>query len=155
MISVREAKQQDINQLVLLCEALHRESDVYQLQPFLADQLAVKIAHGMSFQHNLVLIAEDDSGVIGYFMGGITEGFINHQRTAFDYSVYVLPNKRNGRVAIKLFKAFEAWAIDNNASYFRVGITTDIHTEKTSKFYQCLGFKQAGVSFEKVLKNGR
>lgn len=41
---------------------------------------------------------------MGFLLGGLTYEWFSDDLFAFDYSVYVVPHKRNGRVAIKLFK---------------------------------------------------
>lgn len=150
-MTVRQATEQDIDQLILLGEALHRESPAYYLKSFDAERLKGFLQTVINDPNFCCLVAEKEQMLIGYFIGGLTFEIISYDVTAFDLSVYVLPDNRNGRTAIKLFKAFEEWAKGYNAKYFRVGISTGIHTEKTSKFYQLLGFKPDGVVLEKRL----
>lgn len=151
MVNIREATEQDISQLLLLGEALHRESPAYYLKSFDAQRLEGFLQTVINDPNYYCLVAEKQQVMIGYFIGGLTFEIISYDVTAFDLSIYVLPDNRNGRTAIKLFKTFEAWAKGHNAKYFRVGISTGIHTEKTSKFYQLLGFKPDGVVLEKRL----
>ncbi len=152
MVNIKQVTEQpDIKQLVLMAEALHRESPTFNTSSFNGEMLAKKIANVISLPNGVAFIAQDESGPIGYFIAGIFENFFNNQVIAFDYSVYVLPDKRNGRTAIKLIKAFEQWAKENGASYCQIGITTAINQDKTSKFYQLLGFKPYGFQFQKRL----
>lgn len=150
-VKIRTIVEQDISQLILLGQALHQESPSYRLKNFDPKRIEDFLNETIANPNYYGLVAEDSDQLIGYFIGGLTFDFISYDVTAFDYSVYVLPDKRKGGTAIKLFKAFETWAKGHNAKYFRVGISTDIHTEKTSKFYQLLGFKPDGVVLEKRL----
>ncbi|AZS49338.1 GNAT family N-acetyltransferase [Entomomonas moraniae] len=155
MVKIRQASTvKDIQQIIILCKALHNESDYYRLQPFDKEQLEESLSNVVFSEYGLALLAIDHNEVVGFFIGGLTYGLFNKELIAFDYSVYMVPTKRNTRIAMQLIKAFEKWAIDKGANRFRVGTTTDIHSDKTSRFYEFLGFKACGVSFEKVFNHG-
>lgn len=154
MVNIRQATTQDIEQIIVMCEALHSESEYYRNQLFEAERLAESLNTVMGNEYHIIFLAEQDKQIIGFFIGGLTRGLFNYELIAFDYSVYVVPEKRNGRAAIKLIKAFEQWAKEKGANRCRIGITTDISTNRTSRFYQLLGFKPCGVSFEKVINHG-
>lgn len=155
MVKIRRALTvKDIQQIIMLCRALHSESTYYRLQSFDEEQLEVSLSNVVFNEHSIALLAIQHNEMIGFFIGGLTYGLFNKELIAFDYSVYVVPQQRNGRTAIKLIKAFEAWAISKGAKRFRVGTTTAINTDKISRFYEFLGFKACGVSFEKVFNHG-
>lgn len=155
MVKIRQASTvKDIEEIIVLCKALHDESDYYRLQPFDKERLEASLSNVVFNENSIALLAIQHNEIIGFFIGGLTYGLFNSELIAFDYSVYVVPEQRNGRTAIKLIKAFEEWAISKGANRFRVGTTTDINTDKTSRFYEFLGFKACGVSFEKVFNHG-
>jgi len=155
MVKIRQASTvKDIQEIIMLCKALHSESDYYRTQPFDNKQLKASLSNVVFNESSIALLAIQNNEMIGFFIGGLTYGLFNSELIAFDYSVYVVPEQRNGRTAIKLIKAFEDWAISKGANRFRVGTTTDINTDKTSRFYEFLGFKACGVSFEKVFNHG-
>lgn len=150
-MTVRQAIEQDINQIVLLGEALVNESPSYRLKAFSAEKVNSFLQMVISDPNYQCLVADDNGQLIGYFIGALTYEWYSDEITAFDFSIYILPNKRNGRTAIKFLTAFEQWAKSHNANYFRIGISTAINTNNISKFYQSLGFKADGLVFEKRL----
>lgn len=148
-MTVRRATKDDINDLLLMGEALRYESPTYRIKSFCHKKIESFLNEAMDNPNCLVLIAESGGESAGYFIGGANHDFASFDVTAFDLSFYVLPDKRKGGTAVKLMKAFEAWAKEIGARYIRVGISTGIHTEKTSQFYQLLGFKPDGICLEK------
>jgi len=83
---------------------------------------------------DIALVAEEAGIIMGFLLGGLTYEWFSDDLFAFDYSVYVVPHKRNGRVAIKFFKAFEQWALQKGAVAIQLSISTNINVEKIAAF---------------------
>lgn len=150
MSKVRKAIIADVERIVALGKTLHGQS-TYVSKGFSDEKAKSMVAMMVNSETDQAFVAEEDGKVIGYFLGGVTYEWFSDELIAFDYSVYVVPEKRNGRVAIKLFKAFENWATEKGAEYLHVGLSTGINVEGNSRFYCSLGFKENGVLFEKRL----
>lgn len=148
MISVREATQSDVADIVLLGKALHKNSS-YACKAFSDDKASSMVSMMIDSESDCALVAEDEQEVIGYFLGGLNYEWFSDELLAFDYSVYVSPLKRNGWTAIKLFDLFERWAKEKGATFINIGVTTAINENKTTRFYNYLGYENAGVFFEK------
>lgn len=149
-MTVREATQADVEQIVQLGQQLQQNS-AYKKGAFNTDKAKQAVSMMITSDTDQAFIAESDGKIIGFFLGGVTYEWFSDDLIAFDYSVYVVPEKRNGRTAIKLFKAFEEWATEQGAKSVQVGITTGINIKGNSRLYRFLGFKDSGVLFEKRL----
>lgn len=150
MISVREAIVADVEAIVQLGKQL-QQSSAYADKGFSEDKAKSVVAMMVASESDNAFVAEDDQQIIGFFLGGLTYEWFSDDLLGFDYSVYVVPAKRNGRAAIKLFKAFEAWAKAKGAIRMQAGITTNINIQGTRRFYHFLGYQDGGVLFEKRL----
>lgn len=150
MINVRAATINDIANIIPLCEQLHSNSS-YANKGLNLDKTRSFIAMLITSESDNAFVAVEDHKIIGFFFCGLTYEWFSDDLIAFDYSVYVIPERRNGRAAIKLFKAFEAWAKDKGTVYVQIGITTNINVINNSRFYNYLGYQDSGVLFEKRL----
>lgn len=148
MINVRNATHTDIVPIVQLGKCLRQQS-AYANKQFCDQKASEMVAKMIDSDTDNAFVAEEQGKVIGFFLGGITYEWFSNDLIAFDYSVYVMPTKRNGRTAIKLFNAFEQWAQAKGANRIQVGITTNINVTATSRFYHYLGYQDGGVLFEK------
>ena len=55
-------------------------------------------------------LAESDGTIIGMYAGFLTEYYFSQDLMACDLALFVEPDKRGGRAAIRLIRAFEEWA---------------------------------------------
>lgn len=150
MINVRAANLADVAIIVQLGRQLHANS-AYADKGFSDAKAKSVVAMMVDSETDCALVAEDNQQIIGFFLGGVNYEWFSDDLLGFDYSVYVIPEKRNGRTAIKLFKTFEAWAKSKGAVRIHVGITTNINIEGNRRFYHFLGYQDSGVFFEKRL----
>ncbi|MFD1259789.1 GNAT family N-acetyltransferase [Entomomonas asaccharolytica] len=150
MIKVREATLADVETIVALGKQL-QQSSAYANKNFNDSKAKSVVAMMVNSETDNALVAEDEGQIIGYFLGGLTYEWFSDDLLGFDYSVYVVPAKRDGRAAIKLFKAFEDWAKAKGVVAIHVGITTNINNEGNRRFYHFLGYQDGGRFFEKRL----
>lgn len=96
-----------------------------------------------------------DDKLVGFFAGAITEVFFGRSLTAYDITFYVAKPYRksiNGSfVASMLLAQFEAWAMRKGAKDMLLGITTEVDTEHTERFYNRRGFRTCGVFVKKEI----
>lgn len=112
-----------------------------------------KIVNLYKNPHAVAFIALEDDKIIGFISGLLHEYFFSHRKRVSDLGFYVLPKHRGSRVALKLVKLLEAWAIENQADELHLGQTTAFEIEKTKQFYERLGFTTVGFNTVKHLRN--
>lgn len=148
---VRAATRSDLPDLVAWGKLMHEESD-YRTMPFDKEQIE-KLAE-MVFTCPSQFCAFMIEGE-GFFVGQISESFFSKQKIAYDILLFVLPEKRGGSAAVKLIKAYEEWAQDNEAAYAQLGVTTGIDEHRTLCFYKRMGYNQFGTLVKKELPHVR
>lgn len=87
---------------------------------------------------------ETMSEIIGMIGGIISEDYFGDSLTACDLLMYVKPEHRGGMTAIRLAKAYEAWAKNYGVRQIQLGVSTGLEAEKTRALYNNLGFQDAG-----------
>jgi GNAT superfamily N-acetyltransferase len=99
-----------------------------------------------------VFLAIDQNKVIGFISGLITTYFFSKKMRVTDLGFYITEQYRGSRAAIKLIKALEVWAKQNNITDVCLGQTTAVNIEKTQQFYNRLGYKTVGFNTVKHLE---
>lgn len=150
---IRPATVVDIPRIVALGEMLHRQSSYSRLY-FSATKVAGHMDELIKSPDGVVFVSDRDGYVTGVMAGAIMEHWFSFDKVAFDYMLYVHPRFRHGLIACKLIQAFNEWARLQGAGQIRMGITTDINVESTSRLYHALGFVDAGVLFKLELDHG-
>lgn len=144
---IRVATISDMPRLLELGRAMLAESTATPFRYDMgktADSLARIINGG-----GVIFVSERDGVIVGGFAGGISEQWYSMDKVAFDYALFIEPGLRSGLTAIKLVKAFETWATEMGALEIRMGITTGVNVESTSRLYEYLGFQNIGPMFAK------
>lgn len=101
----------------------------------------------------VAFLALENNQIVGFISGIVHEYFFSNRKRVSDLGFFVLPEYRGSRVALKLVKLLEAWAIEKNANELHLGQTTGLEIDKTKKFYERLGFKTVGFNTVKHLRN--
>jgi GNAT superfamily N-acetyltransferase len=146
---IRAAQLTDVPAIVEIGAVLHCTS-VYRDIAFNRDKVA-DLMRSLINGAGVVFVAERDGVVVGGMAGGVTAHWFSDELVGFEYSFFVLPEARHGLIATKLLLAMKAWCKAKGAKTLRIGITTGINVEGTSRFYRHMGFVDAGNLFEGVL----
>ena len=101
----------------------------------------------------VAFLALENNQIVGFISGIVHEYFFSNRKRVSDLGFFVLPEYRGSRVALKLVKLLEAWAIEKNANELHLGQTTGLDIDKTKRFYERLGFKTVGFNTVKHLRN--
>ena len=149
---IRVATHEDVPRLVELGRLLH-DSSSYAHLGYDEDKVAQQCMRLMD-SDGIVFVAVKDGQIVGFFGGSIAEQWFSRDKVAFDFSFFVHPDHRHGITAVKLIQAFTMWAKDQGATQIRMGITTDVNVEGTTRLYKALGFQDAGVLFSKEFSHG-
>lgn len=149
---IRAATHDDIPRLVELGQLLHDTSSYATsgINPEKVAKLLGQLIDGLG----VVFAAEVGGEVVGGFAGAITEQWFSDDLIAFDYSLFIEPSKRQGLTALKLVLAFQNWAKAKGAKEIRMGITTGMNVEGTSRLYRHLGFEYVGPLFHMEINHG-
>ena len=99
----------------------------------------------------LILIAEDDGEVVGFFIGRVVEYFFSDEKIAEDLVMVFKPDRRDGiGVAIsEIIFGFNLWATRKGVNEVSVGITSGIAGDGYKKLLQRHGFTEVGVLLKK------
>lgn len=146
---IRIATQDDLPRIVELGRTLHATSSYASLS--FDDEKVASLMAVLIDGAGVVFVAEQEGLVIGGIAGGVTEHWFSKDKVAFDYSFFIDPKHRHGITAMKIASTFMEWARLKGATQVRMGITTEINVEGTSRLYRALGFESAGVLFKKEI----
>jgi GNAT superfamily N-acetyltransferase len=144
---IRAATHDDLPALVALGAFLHDESPRYRVRSFDPVRCGEHL-RGLIDGAGVVFVADHAGVVVGGFAGGIAVDWFGSHKTAFDYSLMVHPEHRQGVVAVRLITAFKHWAKRMGADSVQMGVTTGIHDDNTARLYMALGFDRIGQLFE-------
>lgn len=151
-MSVRPALLADVPAIVDLGAALHVSSDYSR---FAFDRAKVEVLmRALIAGAGVIFLAEDKGRPIGGIAGGVAPFWFGSDLHGFDYSFFVLPEFRHGSTALRLLACLEAWCRARGAIEMRIGITTGIEVEGTSRFYEWCGYTRNGALFTKGLDHG-
>lgn len=143
---IRPATHADTLDLVYLAQQMHAESR-YADRPFVDEKVATLVAACINSDEGIALVAVLEGEVVGGFLGGLDERCFNHDKVAFDYGLFVSPDRRGGILAIRMLERFGAWARERGAVP-SLGITTGVAPEASARLFQAAGFAPVGTLFE-------
>ena len=101
---IREAEPGDVEGLLPLAKDL-ATSFVVDPRAF-CESFAACIAENST----IVLVADDDSGLVGYLLGFDHFAFFANGRVSVVEEVYVHPDRRGQGIGAELMRRFEEWA---------------------------------------------
>lgn len=149
---IRPATHDDVPALVSLGRLLHDTSSYAGLG--YDDEKVSRQCKLLIDGAGAVFVSQLEDEVVGFIGGGVTEHWFSGEKVAFDYSFFVHPQHRHGVTAVRLICAFETWAKSQGAVQIRMGITTAVNVQGTTRLFKALGFDDAGVLFSKGLSHG-
>lgn len=143
---IREARNDDLEQLLILGWEMHQESRYRDLE-YSLEKSAEFFQMAIERSDYLFLVSEKAGELVGGFIGFCTAQWFSDEKTAGDLVLYLQPEHRGGMHAARLVKKYIEWAKAQgvNDQYIGLGITTGIHTDKTKSFYQLIGFDEVGI----------
>lgn len=150
---IRPATIEDIPRIVDLGELLHAESEEYREISYDRDKVAETMS-GLITNGGVIFLYESMGEIIGGLAGTVTEFWFSREKVAADYSLFIEPSHRHGMYALKLILAFHSWAKLVGARQVKMGITTGISVEGTSRLYRSLGMRHCGNLFSKDVNHG-
>ena len=149
MAKVRRAVGADFPTMVTMGQDMRDESPRFSRLGYSPDR-CLELLAGLSVSpQGLVLVAEQDGVIVGMLLGLASRHFFSDDITASELVVYVAPEARGGSAAVKLIRQFEAWAVEQGAADIVLGVSTEVHADRTAQFYERLGYAPSGISLVK------
>lgn len=152
MATIRRATDADLDALIAMGQALHDESPRYAGMAFSPDKLRrlyEQLKGTILAETGCVFVAEDRGEVVGMTVGVSAERWFSDDRYATDLTLYVKPPARGGSAFPKLVRALEGWAREQGLPPPVLGVSTEIHPERTVSAYQHMGYEIAGYTMVK------
>lgn len=146
---IRPAAEADIPAITELARRMHAESPRYAHLPFDSARLGATARQILAT--GLVLLAELDAYPVGLMAGAVAPHFFSQALYGVELAVYVAPEHRGSRVALRMISRFEAWAKARGAGEMCLGISTGLDVPRTQALYERLGYRPSGVSLIKEL----
>jgi GNAT superfamily N-acetyltransferase len=101
----------------------------------------------------IMFIAIENNRIVGFISGLAHEYFFSNRKRVSDLGLYVLPEYRGSRAALKLVKSLETWSKEMGVDDLHLGQTSAVNMDKTRQFYERLGYKTVGFNTVKHLKD--
>lgn len=144
MSGIRVAQPSDLQELLALLEAFHGESIFSQDTVLNRAKLTAFVQKTLIEPNRICIVHEAVGRIDGLALAYIAEYFFSRDRAAWDFAVYVVPERRGSRVAFRLWKGLKSWAEREGAKTLWLGTSAGIQPERSRKFYRGLGMDEVG-----------
>lgn len=145
---VRNAKEEDLDELVELAADMHVESD-YSPVRFYPE---IMRAFSQTFIENpdkycLFMAIADNGETAGFFLGVRANYYFSIVEYAADAAFYVKPEYRGSKASVMLMAAFDEWA--ESKKVFRQHLSVTTGCGKADEFYSRLGYTSIGGQYRR------
>lgn len=147
---IRAATTDDISAMVYLGQLMHDESPRYAKSEYKPEKLVALADHVLG-GNGIAFVVEIGGELVGMMVGLVTEHFFSDVRIGTDLALYIEPEHRGGRHAVRLVRAFEARAKELGASEIELGVSTGYHAERTADLYEALGYERNSIGLVKYV----
>ncbi len=148
---IRPIREEDLEQILEMGVRMHGEG-AYSFLPFDRDKVrSFILSYVEDHETQCGLVAEENQKIIGMFGGYITPYFFCNEFVACDMVLFVDEAFRGSAAAPGMIRAFQKWAKDHGASEICLGISTNLDTERTGKFYERMGMSFVGGLYKQRL----
>jgi RimJ/RimL family protein N-acetyltransferase len=152
-MNIREIKESDSEQFLLLGNALDEETQFMRLEPgertMTSEEQMQQIRNILSQDNQMIFVVEHENHLVGFLgaLGG------NHRRNHHSAHIVIGIRKKFAGQGIgkQFFEALEKWAITHNLH--RLELTVVAHNERALHLYKKMGFKTEGIKQDSLLVN--
>lgn len=141
---IRPARLEDMDAFVHLGAMMHAESRYARLT-YAPELVAMTASKLIMSPQGLLVLAEVDNEIVGFAKAGISEQWFSYDLIAFEYAIYVVPEKRGSMIGARLVQAYKHWARDQGAKLITMGVTTGINDAGIGSMYERMGFPLVGT----------
>lgn len=143
---IRKATLTDISELLNLSYNYYLEGNVKKLK-FDNDVCVQSLYRGIMEDDKDISCLVIDNKIVGFTSSHITNTLYSKDKIVECEILYVSPEYRKGSNGIKLIQNQTKLAKKAKAKYVYLGITSEIHTDRTIRLYENLGYKEIGKDF--------
>ena len=139
MMRIRKATPDDADGVFSLATCLATSFDV-EKRPF-----STSFQQVLTDDHALLLVAADNTEVIGYCLGFEHTTFFANGRVAWVEEIMVSSARRQEGVGRSLMTVFERWSDRRGAKLVALA------TRRAAGFYRAVGYEESATYFRKLL----
>jgi len=143
---VREATHEDLFELLMIGYEFIKEGPDH-LKPFDKELLEERLTNIIDNEDYVALVLDVNGSVEGVIIGGCIAPWMMSEKFAVELAWFVRKSSRDGRGAIKLVKAYEAWAKSKGVTKVCMSDLTKI--QSLGKLYKRLGYSLTETSYIK------
>lgn len=141
MTVIRRGNCTDIPAIIGMARDMHQESPRYRTLGFDAEKINALALHLMlNKDAGGVLVAENESGLVGMLAFHVGEHFFSNDRFASDVVMYLRPAARGGSLFPRMVRAFEAWADEYLVSEKMLGVSAGIDSQQVVDVLKRMGY---------------
>ena len=149
-MKVRFYEAADFERVYGLAQQMHDES-AFRVFPFQEEKAHTIAKMCIERDDFLMLVAERDQKIVGFFLGFRAEHFFSDATYASDLALYVDPPHRGSSAAVRLMATFEGWARHHRCAEMRIGAAAQINPAVADRLFKGLGFQPAGQLYTKTI----
>lgn len=142
---IRSAVEDDRLALFKLAVRMHAETDFRHIR-ISPGKVLSNLGVWIHSPTGLMLVAERDGHVCGFFAGKCTQPWYSDDVCAVEDCFYVEPEARGSRAAYLLVRQFLQWSRDVGARHVRAGISSGAG-EAGARLYEHFGLKHMGGNY--------
>jgi GNAT superfamily N-acetyltransferase len=101
----------------------------------------------------LFLLAEHKGIPVGMLIASQGPDLFTRQPAAQCLVLYVEPDRRGGKAAIGLLRAFHRWAAEKSATTATMNVTSGIRMRQTDRFLRKRGYQLVGGNYQVQLQS--
>lgn len=152
-MKIDNAAKEDVMAMVELGAHMLGESDHYRDFSIDGNKIFNLLNMLIDDENGIVIVARDDAGeVVGGFVGGVAEmWFSSESKAMYDYALFIRPDKRAGRLAIRLIAEAFKQAKEKGAVEALLTNSTGVQPERVEKLYQYMEMTRVGGMYFKLL----
>lgn len=149
MIEYRDITLQDIPELVAMTLRFLDGSPTYRHIPRDEDKICMMFENAVYSPDVFCRLAFSDDKLIGGMIGAAFEYYFSRERMAGDIAIFIEPEFRNSRIAVKLVDSFGKWATSVGCREVTIGATTQSHGSGYERLLNRLGYETVGFVTKK------
>lgn len=143
---IREATLADMSDLLELFYTYYKEGNMKWAE-WSDGKTRQSILHGVADEEKLLLVAEKGDKIVGALYGELVYPAFSYTPVFDARILYILPEYRGGTLGVQLIKKAKYMSKEAGIPAVNIGVTSEIHTERTAKLYEKLGFNRVGYEY--------
>ena len=146
-LCLKIAEAGDEAHFVALGRVMHATS-IYEFLPFDEDIAWRTATDYIGKDGCCALLVMSGDEAVGMHLASLTSYFFSPAILAASLVTFVRPDKRGGRAALLLMRAYLDWAKTHHADEAYIGVSIGVENDKSHRFFTHLGFTHVGGNYK-------